>query len=86
MNSRIFNASFPEEGNNYPLKDMLPFKYALDLDGMTSAWSAFYWKLYSNCIPIKLASHWEQWYYRELIPYYHYLPLLQFSNSMGKGG
>lgn len=54
---------------------MLQHKYLLDIDGMVSAWSGLYWKLYSGSVVIKLQSHWEQWYYRELTPYVHYVPL-----------
>jgi hypothetical protein len=46
-----------------PISEFLNHKYLLDLDGMVSAWSGLYWKLRSNSMPVKLTSHWEQWYY-----------------------
>jgi hypothetical protein len=46
-----------------PLSDQLLHKYLIDADGMVSAWSGLFWKLRSNSVPVKLKSHWEQWYY-----------------------
>lgn len=46
--------------------EFLKYKYLLDIDGMASAWSGLYWKLRSNSVPVKLKSHWEQWYYHTL--------------------
>lgn len=45
------------------ISEFLRYKFLLDLDGMVSAWSGFFWKLYSNSLVVKLDSHWEQWYY-----------------------
>jgi hypothetical protein len=50
-----------------PLSQFLQHKYLLDVDGMASAWSGLYWKLRSNSVPVKLRSHWEQWYYPMLL-------------------
>jgi hypothetical protein len=52
-----------------------------DLDGMVSAWSALYWKLYSNSVVVKGPSHWEQWYYEDLKPFKHFIPLESFHPS-----
>lgn len=71
----VLNASFQKT----MIKDMLKYKYLLDLDGKVSAWSGFYWKLYSNSVPLKPYSHWEQWYYRDLVPYLHYIPMENLS-------
>lgn len=48
------------------IADQLRYKYLLDVDGMVSAWSGLFWKLASNSVPVKVRSHWEQWYYRWL--------------------
>jgi hypothetical protein len=48
---------------NVAVKEFLRHKYLLDIDGMVSAWSGLYWKLRSNSVPVKLRSHWEQWYF-----------------------
>ena len=47
-----------------PVAESLKHKFLLDVDGMVSAWSGLFWKLLSNSLPVKLESHWEQWYYR----------------------
>lgn len=57
---------------------MLKHRYLLDLDGMVSAWSGLYWKLWSNSVVIKMRSHWEQWYYDSLRPYTHFVPVGTF--------
>ena len=62
-----------------PISEMLKYKYLLDLDGMVSAWSGLFWKLFSDSVVFKLHSHWEQWYYRDLVPYVHYIPLRNLS-------
>ena len=62
------------------IKDMLQYKYQLDVDGHVSAWSGFYWKLLSPALVIKAPTHWEQWYYDRLVPYEHYVPLSSFQN------
>ena len=58
-----------------PISWMLRHRYLLDLDGMVNAWSGLFWKLSSNSVVIKMMSHWEQWYYDQLIPYKHYIPI-----------
>lgn len=53
----------------------------MDVDGTVNAWSAPYCKMSSNSLVWKLVSHWEQWYYNLLIPYQHYVPLTDFSQT-----
>lgn len=75
---QIVNASFEQTS----IAEMLKYKYQLDLDGMVNAWSGLYWKLYSNSMVFKLHSHWEQWYYREMVPYVHFIPLIDLSPNV----
>lgn len=49
--------------SDVPISEALRHKYVLDVDGFVNAWSGLYWKLRSNSLPVKLTSHWEQWYY-----------------------
>jgi hypothetical protein len=49
-----------------PLASQLKHKYLIDADGYVSAWTGLFWKLFSNSVPVKLPSHWEQWYYQHL--------------------
>jgi hypothetical protein len=55
--------------------EFLKHKYLLDVDGMVNAWSGLFWKLMSNSLVMKVASHYEEWYYKCLIPYVHYVPI-----------
>jgi len=58
-----------------PKHEQLCYKYLVDVDGEVNAWSGFYWKLYSNSVVFKVESHYEQWYYKELKPWVHYIPV-----------
>jgi len=58
-----------------PKSEFLKYKYLLDVDGMVNAWSAFFWKLGSNSVILKLESHWEEWYYDQIQPWVHYIPV-----------
>ena len=51
----FLDASFEHQ----PVSWLLQHKYLLDIDGMVSAWSALYWKLYSRSLVVKCPSHWE---------------------------
>ena len=55
--------------------EMLQYKYQLDIDGEVNAWSALWWKLYSNSVVFKVDSHYEQWYYKDLKEWVHYIPV-----------
>lgn len=70
----IPNAIASFEYSNYG--DMLKFKYVIDVDGFVNSWSALWWKLFSSSVVIKIDSHFEQWYYKDLIPWKHYIPVL----------
>ena len=58
-----------------PKKEFLKYKYQLDVDGEVNAWSALWWKLYSNSVVFKVDSHYEQWYYKDLKEWEHYIPV-----------
>lgn len=60
---------------NATKKEMLRYKYLLDVDGEVNAWSGLYWKLLSNSVVFKVESHWEQWYYKDLKEWIHYIPV-----------
>jgi len=56
-------------------EEMLKYKYLLDIDGEVNAWSALFWKLLSTSVVFKVDSHWEQWYYKDLKEWVHYIPV-----------
>jgi hypothetical protein len=60
-----------------PLSASNQYKYQLDIDGNTNAWSALFQKLLSGSTVLKIASphNFRQWYYDELIPWENYVPV-----------
>ncbi|PCI78270.1 hypothetical protein COB21_01175 [Candidatus Aerophobetes bacterium] len=55
--------------------DHLMYKYLVDIDGNASTYSRYYWILRSNCLPVKVAGDFMQWYYPGLSAWKHYLPV-----------
>ena len=70
------------EGLGY-LKQFIPinlsntYKYLIDIDGNSNAWSALFQKLLSGSVVLKVASpqNFRQWYYDELIPWVNFVPI-----------
>jgi hypothetical protein len=73
--SDICDASFEKAD----IGEQLLYRYQLDVDGMVSAWSGLYWKLLSPAVVVKTPTHWEQWYYSQLRPFVHYVPVNSFA-------
>lgn len=59
-----------------PFEKFLQHAYLIDADGFHCAWRSFYLKLATKSVTVKMASNWEQWYFRELRPWVHYVPLM----------
>jgi hypothetical protein len=57
------------------MEDQLKYKYIFDVDGHSNTWCATVWKLYSGSVLIKTNSIWKQWYYDDLKPWVHYVPV-----------
>ena len=65
------------------LKQFIPinlsnaYKYLIDIDGNSNAWSALFQKLLSGSVVLKVASpqNFRQWYYDELIPWVNFVPI-----------
>ena len=53
------------------------YKYLIDIDGNSNAWSALFQKLLSGSVVLKVASpgNFRQWYYDELIPWVNFVPV-----------
>lgn len=58
-----------------PRKDMIGYKYILDIDGHASTWDATAWKLNSGSVIMKSDSMWTQWFYDMYQPWTHYVPV-----------
>jgi len=57
------------------MEKMMDYKFILDIDGWTNGWESFFWKLYSGCVVFKQESIWKQWYYDEIKPFVHFIPI-----------
>jgi Glycosyl transferase family 90 len=53
------------------------FKFAIDIDGNSNAWSNFLTRLMMGCCVLKVASAagYRQWYYGDIQPWTHYVPV-----------
>lgn len=53
------------------------FRFAIDIDGNSNAWSNLFMRLLMGCCVLKVTSAggWRQWYYDELKPFEHYVPV-----------
>ncbi len=52
-------------------------KYAIDIDGVTNAWSNLFIRMKLGCCVFKVESDfgYRQWYYDKLVPFEHYIPI-----------
>ncbi len=64
-------------GNKIPQSNWGRYKFALDIDGHSNAWSNFFVRLLLGCCVIKVQSEhgFRQWYYDRLTPWRHYVPV-----------
>jgi hypothetical protein len=60
-----------------PSTDLDKYKYHIDIDGHTNAWSGLFRKLLSGSpvLKIKSTKNFRQWYYHNLKPYVNYVPV-----------
>jgi len=82
-----YASSITEVKQKFPPKNMVTVmqsiqnKYLLDIDGNSCSYSRMAWILYSNSLLMKHSSNKVQWYYDQLQPNVHYLPISSdFSN------
>jgi hypothetical protein len=57
--------------------DFHKYRYQIDIDGYTSAWSALFQKLATGSTVLKIGSRdgWRQWYYDKLVAWENYVPV-----------
>jgi protein glucosyltransferase len=58
-------------------KDQVHYKMLINLDGYTSTYPGFLWRLLSNSVTIKQETDNEQWFYDAVKPWIHYVPVKQ---------
>ena len=67
------------------IQEQLQYKYLIDVDGNSAAWSRFYWTLLSQSVVFKQITDNEEWFYKALSPYVHYIPVAEdFSDLLEK--
>jgi hypothetical protein len=64
-------------GDSVPPHDWQRWRYQIDIDGNSNAWSGFYQRLLTGSPVLKIASGFgfRQWYYHRLLPWVHYVPV-----------
>jgi hypothetical protein len=73
-NRDVFNREIGFVGWTSPL-DHVRFKYQFLADGITSTYPGSQWRLLSGCLTMKHESDDLMWFYRDLVPWKHYVPL-----------
>jgi hypothetical protein len=54
--------------------DFIKYRFQVDIDGNQNSWSLLAKLLMGSCI-LKVVSSWRQWYYGDLRPWEHYVPV-----------
>jgi len=62
-------------GTILPYEDQMHYKYHMLIDGYSSSYSTSGWKFFSQSLVFKEDSDHIQWYYNDLKPYVHYIPV-----------
>lgn len=62
-------------GRRKTFKDQLNYKYQMLIHGNASSFSNSGWRFFSDSVVFISDSLWTQWYYNELKPYVHYVPV-----------
>lgn len=58
-----------------PFADFLKYRYQVDVDGFANAWISCFTKLASHAVTLKISSSLRQWYYSQLSPWQHFIPV-----------
>jgi Glycosyl transferase family 90 len=60
-----------------PINNCAQFKYQIDIDGNSNAWSGLFQKLLSGSVVLKVESPhgFRQWYYDDLLPWENFVPV-----------
>ena len=62
-------------GANMSQAELMHARGIIDIDGNSNAWTGFFWKLFCKSVTLKVSSSYEQWFYKDLIPWTHYVPI-----------
>lgn len=56
-------------------QELFTYKYQILIHGNAASYGRSGWRFFSNSLVFKPESPWTQWYYEELLPYVHYIPV-----------
>lgn len=86
--ARGLDVAFTSETSRVTIEEQLRASpLQLDLDGMVGAWSGRFWKLLSpGIVPLRPHTPWEQWYDHRLVPWQHYVPVMEPGERERGGG
>ena len=56
-------------------KHQIRYKYIIDIDGHTCTYPGLQWKMLSNCTVIKQQTPNKMWYFSQMQPWVHYVPV-----------
>lgn len=62
--------------------DQLKYKALINIDGQTATYPGLIWRLISGSVVLKQESQSEQWFYRILEPWKHYIPFDYYSSDI----
>lgn len=62
-------------GDWVSFEEQFQYKYHIIIDGNASAYSSSGWKFFTHSLVFKPHSTWVQWYFQELKPWLHYIPI-----------
>jgi hypothetical protein len=71
----LAQTDLPLMKNQASYEEHLRYKYQLCIDGVTCTSPGYQWRLLSNCCVFKQETPQVMWFYSELIPWVHYVPL-----------
>lgn len=57
------------------IQEHMSYKYLMDVDGNSNGWDRCFWGLLSNSALFKQEGKFQQWYYKALKPWEHYIPV-----------
>jgi hypothetical protein len=63
------------QGNYVSYESLCSCKYQILIDGNSASYSCSGWRFFSNSVVFKPESQWVQWYFPELKPMIHYVPV-----------
>ena len=58
-----------------PISEHLAYKYQISIDGITAAWQRVPWIMLSGSVLLFVDTNTEEWFYKDIKPWVHYVPV-----------